>query len=96
MAENKPPLDFAKVEALRRHMILTTAQMAKLLGVSRVTYMAWVNGGAIRRSNEANAKEVLRSLLMVVTEHEWPSPEVIALKSPQRFAKLLEVLKAEQ
>jgi len=87
---------FAKVEALRKHMILTTAQMAKVLGTTRVTYSGWVNGKAIRKTNEDRVKQVLRNLLAVVTEHEWPKPEVIALASSQRFNTLLEILKPEE
>ena len=85
-------LNFSQVEALRAHMLLTTAQMAKLLGVSRVTYSGWVNGKAIRASNDAKARATLRKLFKVLEVHEWPKPEVIAMPSGQRFKMLLELI----
>ena len=50
------PLDFSKVEVLRRHMLATTADMANMLGVSRVTYHAWTHGKPVRKKNEDHAK----------------------------------------
>lgn len=88
----KPPLDFVKVEALRKHMLLTTQNMAELLGVSRMTYYGWVKGKAIRQSNDEKVREVLKQLLMVMSEHQWPTPEVIALDQKQRLERLLEIL----
>lgn len=87
-----PPLDFSRVEALRKHMMLTTRQFAQLLGVSRVTYNAWLKGGPIRQSNDKKVRDVLRKLLRVMTYHRWPTPEVIAMDSPQRLTTLLEVI----
>jgi len=46
------PLDFTKVEALRKHMLLTTRDMAELLGVSRMTYYGWVSGKPMRKTNQ--------------------------------------------
>ena len=51
---SKFPLDFSKVEALRRHMLLTTSDMAEVFGVSRMTYYGWVKGKPLRKANEAN------------------------------------------
>jgi DNA-binding XRE family transcriptional regulator len=42
------PLDFRKVEALRKHMLLTTSDMSELLKVSRMTYYGWVKGKPLR------------------------------------------------
>jgi len=92
MMPNMPPLDFAKVEALRKHMLLTTANMAKLLGVSRMTYYGWVKGKPIRKSNDEKVREVLKQLLMVMSDHNWPTPEVIALDQSQRLERLLAIL----
>lgn len=88
----KPPLDFTKVEALRKHMLLTTQNMAELLGVSRMTYYGWVKGKPIRQSNDDKVREVLKNLLTVMSEHQWPTPEVIALDQKQRLERLLEIL----
>lgn len=89
---DKPGLDFAKVEALRKHLMLTTADMAKLLGVSRMTYYGWVKGKPMRKSNDEVVRSMLRRLLSVVTEEGWPSPEVIAMNSNQRLGRLKETL----
>ena len=89
----KPPLEFSKVEALRKHMLLTTADMAALMGVSRMTYYGWVKGKPIRTANDAVVRTMLRKLLGVMTEHGWPTPEVIVANRQQRVEKLKELLK---
>ena len=89
---DKPGLDFTKVEALRKHLMLTTADMAKLLGVSRMTYYGWVKGKAMRKANDEAVRSMLRRLLTVVTEEGWTSPEVIAMNSNQRLDRLKETL----
>lgn len=77
-------------------MLLTTGHMAKVLGVSRVTYSGWVNGKSIRKANEEKVKKMLRKMLAVVTEQEWPKPEVIAMTSLQRLNTLLELVRDEE
>jgi DNA-binding XRE family transcriptional regulator len=93
---DKPGLDFSKVEALRKHLMLTTADMAKLLGVSRMTYYGWVKGKAMRKTNDVMVRSMLRKLLAVITEQGWPSPEVIAMESSQRLQRLRETLGVEE
>ena len=88
---NIPPLNFTKVEALRKHMLLTTGNMAELLGVSRMTYYGWVQGKAIRKKNDEKVRDTLRELLTVMSEG-WPQPEVIAIEQKERFQRLLEIL----
>lgn len=88
-----PPLDFAKVEALRKHMLLTTDNMASLFGVSRMTYYGWVRGKVLRKSNETTVKAVLKRLLNIMVEDKWPTPDVIAMEQPQRKERLDELLK---
>ena len=88
---NTPPLNFTKVEALRKHMLLTTGNMAELLGVSRMTYYGWVKGKAIRKKNDEKVREVLREMLTMLSDG-WPQPEIIALDQKQRFQRLLEIL----
>jgi hypothetical protein len=87
------PFDFTRVEALRKHMLLTTKDMSELLGVSRMTYYGWVNGKSIRKSNEESVKTMLRKLLTIMTEYGWPMPEIIAADQKQRKARLEELLK---
>jgi DNA-binding transcriptional regulator YiaG len=86
------PLDFGRVEALRKHMLLTTSDMAELLGVSRMTYYGWVKGRALRKSNDAAVRVMLKRLLAVMTDHGWPMPEVIASTQKQRKERLLAIL----
>lgn len=91
----KQPIDFKKVESLRRHMLLTTADMADLLGVSRMTYYGWVKGKSLRKTNDEFVRNMLRKLLDVMTRHHWPMPEVIAASQKQRKERLVEILNSE-
>lgn len=92
----KPTLDFSKVEALRKHMLLTTSDMSELLGVSRMTYYGWVRGKPLRKSNDESVRTMLRKLLAVMTDHGWPTPEVIASDQKQRKERLIAVLNSGQ
>ncbi len=91
----KPTLDFTRVEALRKHMLLTTSDMSELLGVSRMTYYGWVRGKALRKSNDESVRTMLRKLLDVMTRHNWPTPEVIASDQKQRKERLIAVLNSD-
>jgi DNA-binding XRE family transcriptional regulator len=92
---NLPPLDFTKVEALRKHMILTTANMAELFQVSRMTYYGWVKGKPIRSKNDEHVRSVLKQLLQLISDG-WPQPEVIPLAQKDRFQRLLEILQEQE
>lgn len=72
-------------------MLLTTGNMAELLGVSRMTYYGWVQGKAIRKKNDEKVRDTLRELLTVMSDG-WPQPEVIAIEQKERFQRLLEIL----
>jgi len=85
-------LNFEKVEVLRRHLMLTTTEMAEVFGVSRITYYNWVNGTPLRAKNLANAKKVIRKLVAVVKEYSWPTEEVRQLDQKQRLQRLLALL----
>lgn len=88
----KQPLDFSKVEALRKHMLLTTTDISQLLGVSRMTYYGWVKGKPLRPANDAAVRAMLKRLLSVMNEHHWPTPEVIGLEQKQRVERLKSIL----
>jgi transcriptional regulator with XRE-family HTH domain len=88
----QPALDFGKVESLRKHMLLTTQQLCKLFGVSRMTYYGWLKGKNIRKHNDFKVRRRLRQLLAVMHEHEWPTPDVIGVSSVERFEKLKKLL----
>ena len=85
------PLDFTKVEALRRHMLLSIRDISMVLGVSGLTYYGWLKGKPLRKSNDAKVREKLRQLLDIMKEG-WPQPDVIALESVARRQRLLELL----
>lgn len=87
-----PPLDFDRVEALRKHMLMTSGDMASILGVSRVTYYNWVRGKPVRKTNDTQVRRTVKKLLHIIRDHDWPMPEVLAMDQPDRKNKLLEVL----
>jgi DNA-binding XRE family transcriptional regulator len=91
----KPLLEFSKVEALRKHMLLTTSDMSELLGVSRMTYYGWVKGKPLRKSNDESVRTMLRRLLAVMTNRGWPMPDVIASDQKQRKERLVEILNSD-
>jgi DNA-binding XRE family transcriptional regulator len=85
-------LNFEKVEVLRRHLMLTTTEIAEVFGVSRITYYNWVNGTPLRAKNLANAKKIIRRLVVIVKEYNWPTEEVRQLDQKQRLQRLLALL----
>lgn len=87
-------IDFAKVEALRRHMLLTHNDMAKVFRVTRQSWYLWLNNRAYPKNNkEAEVRAMIRKLLSVMAEHQWPAPDVIASSQRERFEKLLALLR---
>mgnify|MGYP003154790046 CR=1 FL=1 len=87
---------FTRVEALRAHMLLTVAQMAKILGTTRATYSGWVKGKPIRATNEERVRTTLRRMMQrAINEHDWPQPGIIAMTSSQRFNTLLELMEED-
>ena len=93
MQTTPKPLDFQKVEVLRRHMLLTAADMADVFEVSRMTYHNWVKGKPLRLHNERSAKATIRKLLAIVKEHNWPDETVRNLEQRERVQRLLVLLK---
>jgi DNA-binding XRE family transcriptional regulator len=86
------PIDFEKVESLRKHMLLTASDISAILGISRMTYYGWVKGKPIRRNNDMSVRLALKKLLAIMSEHQWPQPSIIGLPQKQRMQKLLELL----
>ena len=86
-------VNFGQIDSLRRHMLLTVSDMAKVLGISRETYYTWLSGeGYPRPKREVYVKKRVRQLLYLLTEKEWPRPDVIAAAPRERLGKLLEVI----
>lgn len=92
MPSVKEGLDFSKIESLRRHMLLRSKDMAILLGVTRMTYYGWLKGKPIRSKNDAKVRSMLRLMLVMLTQHNWPQPNVIALSPDERYQALLELI----
>lgn len=90
------PIDFTKVEALRKHMMLTSSNMAHVLKVSRMTYYSWIKGQPLKKTNEEHVRKALKQLLGIMTEHNWPTPEVIGMTQKLRFERLLALLDEQQ
>lgn len=84
---------FDKIDALRRHMLLTHSQMARLLGVSRVTYYSWRKVGRPAERSAPRTRAILKDLLRVMTEHEWPSPAVVAMDPDDRLLELQKLVR---
>lgn len=86
------PIDFSKVEALRRHMLMTHVHMAQVLGVSRMTYHNWLRGKPMSKQRHEYVKATIRKLIGIMNEHGWPSDEVTQLSSDDRHARLLALI----
>lgn len=84
---------FDKIDALRRHMLLTHTQMARLFGVSRVTYYSWRKVGQPAERSAPRVRAILKDLLRVMTEHEWPSPAVVAMDPDERLIELQKLVR---
>ena len=81
-------IDFAKVEDLRRAMLLTVGNMADYFGVSRETWYNWQRGKPPRPKMLAHCRSKIRLLLWAL-EQGWPTPEVISADQKDRYSKLL-------
>lgn len=90
--EVKKELDFEKVERLRKHMRISIEAMTQLLGVSRVTYYAWMRGARPRSEREDKVRKRLRRLAWAVTEKNWPTIEALRAKPKDRYIMLLNLL----
>jgi hypothetical protein len=50
----------------------------------------------MRSTNVPKMKAMLKKLLTILTEHGWPTAEVLEMEQPQRVQRLLELLGQEQ
>jgi len=90
------PLDFSKIETLRKQMLLTVCDMASLLGASRMAYYSWVRGKPPRPNRDTQIRLKLKKLLAVMSDHSWPTPEVIGMTQKQRKERLDKILEQYQ
>ena len=84
---------FDKVEALRKHMFLTTSEMAELIGVSRMAYYNWTRGKTSPSpTNREIVRVVVKKLLRVMQEFDWPTGEIVAMSPLERKLRLQRLL----
>lgn len=82
----------SKLELVRKHLLLSPADMAVIIGVSRVTYYNWVKGKPLRGKNKDKVQAALRKLLVLVTQKKWPTPETRALEPAMRQAQIVALM----
>lgn len=83
------PIDFKKVEELRKHMLIPVGDWVGILGASRMTYYKWVNGmSTIRPKRQDEVRVKIKSLLAAVA-NGWPTAEIKGLEPSERTVKLL-------
>lgn len=87
-------IQFDKVERLRKVMLLSANDMAKVLGVSRMTYYSWVNGAPMRATREEFVRVRLRQMVELA-DGPWRNIAA-ALEPSARLPKLLTLLKATE
>lgn len=85
------PIDFSKVEVLRKRLGLSTVDMAAAMSVSRMTYYLWVRGGNMHSKHARRVHKVVRVLLDLLKDKLW-FDEVVPLGPKVRRERLLALL----
>lgn len=86
-------LDFAKVDALRKHMLLTVGSMVVLLGTSRVSYYNWLKHGIKRKKTSEQIRKAVRTIVAAVAQSNWPNEATYVANQSQRLEMLQEMIK---
>ena len=84
--------DFGKVDALRKHMLLTVESMVDLIGTTRVSYYNWLKSGIKRKKTVEHVRKVVRTLVVVISERNWPYDAVFVANQAERLAMLKEII----
>lgn len=95
MTSNTEPtkaLDFDKIDALRKHMLLTVESMSEVLGTTRVNYYNWRRGAKPSKKRGDKVRNIVRSLVYMVAQNQWPNPAVFVAKQSERLVMLKEAL----
>lgn len=89
-----PPkaIDFEKIEAVRKHMLLTVNSLVTIFGTTRVSYYNWLKGGKMRKATADHIRKVTRKLLTVMTQHGWPYDLVFVASQPERLKMLQDLI----
>ena len=91
-ATDPKAFDFAKVDALRKHMLLTVESMVILLGTTRVSYYNWLKAGIKRKKTLEHVRKMVRSMVTLVSNDQWPNPAVYVANQPERLKMLQDLL----
>lgn len=86
--EQPKAIDFQKIEALRKHMLLTVDSMVKIYGTTRVSYYNWLKGNHMRATTAAHIRKVTRQLAICVAQHNWPNEMVFVANQAERLELL--------
>lgn len=84
---------FENIERVRKSMLITMAQLAELIGVTRATYYNWVQGKPVKHVNKVKLKAVMNSLVSLAVIHNWPTQEALQASRKERFELLKTLLK---
>ena len=84
-------IDFTRLEAIRQHMALRHGDMAKLLGVSRMSYYRWEQGYPMRPSTVTVLRLRTKNLLEIARSG-FPSEEVKKIGYEERLSVLMNPL----
>lgn len=85
-------VEIDKIEALRKHMLLTVDSMVKLYGITRVTYYNWLRGKAMRKSMAEQVRKVTRQLVTCVSKYNWPYDAVFVANQAERLKMLQDLV----
>lgn len=90
------PVNFAVVERIRKHTLLSVTDLCAMLGVSRMSYSRWMRGGQPRPDIAELINKKVRELSLAIQEDDFPTPEIAALSRGERLNRLLDLLKKYQ
>lgn len=81
-----------KIDALRKHMLLTVDSMCIVFNVSRVSYYNWLKGKSMRKKTADTIRRIVRKLVIIISQYDWPNPSVYVANQPQRLKMLQKLL----
>jgi|TARA_R110000868_G_scaffold21613_11_gene89461 DNA-binding XRE family transcriptional regulator len=87
---NTPVMDL--MEECRTNLKLRVVDMAKVIGVSRITYYKWMKGGNMRHTTLTGVEAILRKITHIMREQHWPSGPEMTISSERRAERLLSLL----
>lgn len=85
-------IDFQKIEALRKHMLLTVESMVKIYGTTRVSYYNWLKGKHMRATTARHIRNVTKQLAICVAQHNWPNEMVFVANQAERLEMLQKLI----